>query len=88
MKIVLLYELAPGGLGKALAFYDAYRARLEAFHEQGLLLMAGPLGMPPEGAMGIFTHREAAEDFMKEDPFILNGVVSKTRLLEWNDILG
>ncbi len=32
--------------------------------------MAGPLGNPPEGAMAVFTTREAAEEFIKGDPVV------------------
>ena len=44
------------------------RARLDEFYARGVLLMAGPLGNPPEGAMAVFTTREAAEEFIKGDP--------------------
>jgi len=84
MKIVSFYDVAPGSLLKLKEHYPAHRARLEDFHARGLLLAAGPLGNPPESAMGIFASREAAEEFIKGDPFITNGVVSKWRLLEWN----
>ena len=32
----------------------------------------------------VFTTREAAEEFIKGDPFVTNGLVSKWRLVEWN----
>ncbi len=41
----------------------------------------------PRGAMGIFTSSEAAEEFIKDDPFMIHGVVGKCRLLEWNEVL-
>ena len=34
--------------------------------------------------MGIFASKEAAEEFIKGDPFVTNGLVGKWRLLEWN----
>ena len=49
--------------------------------------MAGPYANPAEGALGIFTSREAAEEFVRGDPFILNGVAAKWRLVEWNEVL-
>jgi uncharacterized protein YciI len=33
--------------------------------------------------MGIFTTRDAAEKFAKNDPFVLNGVVSNWVVREW-----
>ena len=84
MKIVCFYEMAPGALPKLGTHFPAHRARLDEFHDRGILLAAGPLGNPPEGAMAIFTTREAAEEFIKEDPFVTNNLVSKWRLVEWN----
>ncbi len=37
--------------------------------------------------MAVFTTREAAEEFVKEDPFVLNGVVSHWTIREWNEPL-
>ena len=84
MKFVSFYEMAPGALPKLMEHFPAHRARLEEFHARGDLIAAGPLGNPPEGAMGIFASREAAEAFIKEDPFVTHGLVSKWRLVEWN----
>lgn len=45
--------------------------------------MIGPFSDPREGAMGIFTTREAAEAFAADDPFVLHGVVSHWQVREW-----
>lgn len=37
--------------------------------------------------MAIFTTREAAEEFAREDPFILEGLVKSFRIREWDDSL-
>jgi uncharacterized protein YciI len=84
MKIVSFYDMAPDAMSKVMTHYPAHRARLEEFHARGVLLMAGPLGNPREGAMAVFTTREAAEEFINGDPFVMNGLVSKWRLVEWN----
>ena len=87
MKAAMFYEVSAEGLSKAMVNYPAHRARLDEFHARGVLLMAGPLGNPSEGALGVFTHREAAEEFIKGDPFVLNGVVSAWRVVDWNEVL-
>ncbi len=84
MKVVAFYEVAPEALAKVMEFFPAHKSRLDDFHGRGVLLAAGPLGNPPEGAMAIFTTREAAEEFIKDDPFVVNGVVSKWRVVDWN----
>jgi hypothetical protein len=49
--------------------------------------MAGPLVEPQMRALGIFTTKEAAEEFVAGDPFVLNGVVSATSIVAWNEVL-
>ena len=87
MKYVMVYETEPEGLAKAAAHFSAHRARLDEFHARGLLLMAGPLVDPPDRALGIFTTREAAEEFIRDDPFVVNGVVTKWSVREWHEVL-
>jgi uncharacterized protein YciI len=36
--------------------------------------------------MAIFTTREAAQEFVDGDPFVLNGVVASWQLREWDDM--
>src|ERR1019366_3626676 len=40
-----------------------------------------------DGAMGVFTSRAAAEEFVRGDPFVLGGVVRKWTILDWNEVL-
>ncbi len=50
--------------------------------------MIGTFANPQEdGAMGIFTSREAAEEFARSDPFVLHGVVRRWYIREWNEAL-
>jgi uncharacterized protein YciI len=87
-KYVLLYESADDVLEKAPAHFPAHSERLQRFHRQGDLLMVGAFGDPQaEGSMAIFTTREAAEDFVAEDPFVLNGVVRGWQIREWAEAL-
>ena len=83
MKIVSFYEMAPDALARTKEHFPAHRARLDEFHARGALLAAGPLGDPPEGAMAIFSTRDAAEEFIRGDPFVTQGLVSRWRLVEW-----
>jgi len=87
MKAVMFYEVAPDAMAKARIHYPAHRARLDEFHARGVLLMAGPFSNPAEGALGIFTSRAAAEEFIRGDPFVTQGVVAKWSVREWNEAL-
>ena len=85
MKYVLFYESAEDVLTKAPAHYEAHVARLGEFQARGDLLFVGPFGDPQEqGSMSIFTSREAAEEFVAGDPFVLNGVVAGWEIRDWD----
>jgi uncharacterized protein YciI len=88
VKYVLSYRSVDDFLPLARQHGAAHLARLRAFHARGLLLMVGPLDDPPTGdAMGVFTTREAAEEFISGDPFVENGVVATWTIRPWNEIL-
>jgi uncharacterized protein YciI len=88
MKYVLHYETDPVGFGKARELFPSHQARYQRFVDDGTLLMIGTFANPLEdGAMGIFTTREAAEEFARGDPFVTEGVVRDWQLREWNEVL-
>jgi uncharacterized protein YciI len=88
MKYALFYDSADDVIANAPAQFPAHSARLQEFHARGDLLMVGTFGDPQnEGSMAIFTSREAAEEFVKDDPFVLNGVVRDWHIREWHEVL-
>jgi hypothetical protein len=88
MKYVVLYKSAPNLDVNAPQHLPAHVARWKQFQERGELLMIGTFSNPQdEGSMSIFTTREAAEAFVKEDPFVLHGVVKAWTIREWREVL-
>jgi uncharacterized protein YciI len=86
MKYVVLYESADDVMTTAPQHFPAHKSRLDDFHRRGEILMVGTFGDPRnEGSMAIFPTREAAESFVAEDPFVLNGVVKSYQIREWNE---
>jgi hypothetical protein len=50
--------------------------------------MVGAFGDPQaEGSMAIFTTREAAEEFVADDPFVVDGVVRAWEVRRWDEAL-
>lgn len=85
-KYVVLYESAHDVRSKAPIHYPAHKARCDQFHEDGKLLMVGTFADPQtQGSMAVFATREAAHEFVRGDPFVLNGVVRRWELREWNE---
>jgi hypothetical protein len=86
MKAVVFYHSATD-MEKARLHFPAHKARLDAFHARGDLLAVGPWSDPREGALAIFRSRASAEEFVKEDPFVLNGVIARHEIKDWNESL-
>ena len=88
MKAVVLYEMAPDMMSRVPAHVSAHRERWRAFAERGDLLMIGPFANPQEdGAMAVFATRAAAEEFVRGDPFVLNGIVQNWYIRDWQEAL-
>ncbi len=87
MKYLLFYELAENALAVAQQHFPAHQERLLQFADRGLLLMVGTFTDPPAGAMAVFTTREAVDEFMADDPFLLHDVVGAHRIREWDEMV-
>ena len=88
MKYVVFYESAEDVAAKAPAFFAEHVARYQKYVQEGSLLMIGTFADPQrDGSMAIFATREAAEEFVSGDPFVLNGVVRSYTIKEWNEAL-
>jgi uncharacterized protein len=88
MKAVVFYESAPDVAARASSHMAEHQARWAEFGRRAELLMIGPFANPQEeGSMGIFTTREAAEEFVRGDPFVLNGVVQNWYIRDWIEAL-
>lgn len=68
----------------------AHLERSRQLHAEGLLLMAGAfLDQPdtPVRTMGVLGTREAAEDYARNDPFVVDGLVLRWEIREWANML-
>jgi uncharacterized protein YciI len=86
MKYVVSYESGDDVRVKAPIHFPAHRARWQEFRDRGELVMIGTFS-DLSGAMGIFTTRAAAEEFVNGDPFVLHGVVRSWQIKEWNEAI-
>lgn len=85
-KYVLLYESAGDVAEKVPVHYPEHSAHADRFHEAGTLELIGPFGDPQtQGSMAIFNSREAAEEFVAGDPFVLNKLIKRYEIREWQE---
>jgi len=84
-----MYEPSDDVAARAPEHLPAHRERVRQFREEGELLLVGTFAdVQADGSMSVFRSRDGAETFVAGDPFLLNGVISGYRILEWNEICG
>jgi uncharacterized protein len=84
-----LYDSLEDAISKAPDVIAAHQARSDELHAQGTLLLAGAFLNTSKGQLGtmaICTTREAAEEYARNDPFVLNGMVSTWYIREWANL--
>ena len=87
-KYVVLYESSEDVLEKAPVHYPEHSRYADRFQAGGTLELIGPFADPQtQGSMAVFNSREAAEEFVAGDPFVLNGVVASWTVRPWNEVL-
>lgn len=83
MKYVVIGESAGATMDQLMAVYPRHKALVDDFIARGEVIGIGPF--TDRGNMAIFRSREAAESFVKQDPFALEGLVKSYTVREWND---
>ena len=85
MKAVVIGEGAGATMEAIMAVYPRHKAVVEQFKARGEVIGIGPFA--DRGNMAIFRTRAAAEEFVKQDPFALEGLVKSYVIRDWNDTM-
>jgi uncharacterized protein YciI len=85
MKAVVIGEPSGASMEAIMAIYPRHKAVVDRFTAAGHVIGIGPFA--DLGNMAIFRTRDAAEAFVREDPFILEGVVKSPVIRDWNDTM-
>ena len=85
MKAVVIGESSGASMDTVMQVYPRHKAVVDSFIEKGEVIGIGPFA--DRGNMAILRTREAAEEFVKQDPFILEGLVKSYVIRDWNDTM-
>jgi uncharacterized protein len=80
---VLIYSYVPDMLERRVPYREDHRAKIAAAKDDGRIVMAGPIGEPPNGGLIVFNARDAAEEFARADPYVEAGLVTEWRVEPW-----
>ena len=84
--MILLYDYVPDILERRAPHREAHLARIAEWISSGRMLLAGPTGDPPTGALFVLPGEDpdAGERFAEVDPYVEAGLVASRRVLPWN----
>ena len=83
MKAVVIGQASGATMDQIMAVYPRHKLVVERFIARGEVIGIGPF--TDLGNMGIFRTRAAAEQFAREDPYILEGLVKSPVIRDWDD---
>jgi uncharacterized protein len=83
---VLTYDVVGDFAARRTEFRHQHLRLVRDAHDRGVLPLAGALGDPPEAALLVFhaASISVAEDFAKNDPYVINGLVTRWQVRPWN----
>jgi len=88
MHFILFYDVVDDYLTKRAAFRAEHLALGQAAQQRGELVLGGALTDPADQALLVFSTRESAEAFVRDDPYVKNGLVKQWRIRPWNTVIG
>jgi uncharacterized protein YciI len=86
----LLYHVVEDFVARRAAFREEHLRLVEEAHRRGGLLLAGAFEDPVDRALLVFraADRSVAEDFARNDPYVIQGLVTRWEVRPWNVVIG
>ena len=84
MKVIVIGRANGASPEAIMALYPKHKAVVDIFVARGDVLGIGPFS-DRSGNLAIFRSREAADAFVAQDPFILEGLITSYEIREWAD---
>lgn len=83
MKAVVIGTPSGATMEQILAVYPRHKELVDLFVARGDVIGIGPF--VDRGNLAIFRTRAAAEEFVRTDPFALEGLVKSYVIHDWDD---
>lgn len=90
MHYLLFYDVTPDYIERRAHFRAEHLGLAWAAHERGELILGGALAEPVDGTVLLFQGESpaVAEEFARNDPYVLNGLVREWRVRPWTTVVG
>jgi uncharacterized protein len=90
MYYLLFYETVENYVERRAPYRESHLAYAMEAYERGILVMAGALSDPVDGAVLLFQGESPAdaENFAKDDPYVRAGLITEWQVRAWNVVIG
>ena len=90
MFYILYYNTVDNYIEKRKPFRELHLNYAKASHDRGELFLAGALANPADEAVLVFKcdSSKIVEDFAKNDPYVLNGLIKEWKVRKWTVVIG
>ncbi len=87
---VLTYDLVDNYIERRTLFREEHLRLAREAHQRGELVLAGALSDPADRAVLVFRviERSIVEEFAKNDPYVINGLVTHWEVRPWTVMIG
>jgi uncharacterized protein len=89
MYYILFYRTVENYVERRTPFRELHLAYANASHKRGELFLAGALTDPADSAILVFKgdSPKVAEEFAKNDPYVLNGLIKEWEIRKWSVVI-
>ncbi len=86
----LMYDAVENYAERRKPYREEHLRLAREAHERGQIIMAGALGDPPDGTLFVFRAEDGrvADDFARNDPYVVNGLITRWQVKPWNVVVG
>ena len=86
----LIYDLVDDYIERRAAFRAEHLKLASEWHARGEIVLAGAFSEPADQALLIFRaeNRSTPETFVRQDPYVNNGLVKNWKVRPWNVVIG
>ncbi len=90
MHYLLFYDTADNYLERRGEFRGEHLKLAWEAYDNGEMILAGAFANPVDGALLLFNGNspEVAEKFVKQDPYVKNGLIKNWYIREWTTVVG
>ncbi len=90
MYFILFYKTVDRYVERRVPYRAEHLAYAQAAQARGELVLAGALADPADSAVLVFKAEDssAASEFAKNDPYVLNGLITEWTVRPWSVVIG